>query len=105
MVKIFNYIFFWENLFVLHFHTFSLMFVPKRPTDNKSVLAQVTAWCWIGEMPLPESLMAQWKNSSDITGGQSLFLINHMLTHWLILGDFDKVSDAIFNFIFKSIMC
>ena len=33
----------------------SLKFIPKGRIDNKSALAQVMAWRWTGDKPLPQS--------------------------------------------------
>ena len=41
----------------------SLKFVPKDPTDNKSVLLQVMALCWIGDKPLSEPMLIQITNA------------------------------------------
>ena len=37
----------------------SLKFVPKGLIDYKSALVQVMAWRWIGDKPLPETMMTQ----------------------------------------------
>ena len=39
---------------------FSLKFIAKSPTDNKPALAQVMAWRWRGDKPLPEPMMTQF---------------------------------------------
>ena len=37
----------------------SLKFVPRSPIDNKPALAQVMAWRWAGDKPLPELMLTQ----------------------------------------------
>ena len=38
----------------------SLKFVPRSPTDNKSSLVQVMAWCQTGDKPLSEPMLTQF---------------------------------------------
>ena len=38
----------------------SLNLIPRSPIDNKPALVQVMAWCWIGNKPLPEPMIAQF---------------------------------------------
>ena len=38
----------------------SLKFVPKSPIDNKPVLVQAMAWCWIGHKPLSEPVLTRF---------------------------------------------
>ena len=38
----------------------SLEYIPKYPIINKSVLAQVMAWCWTSEKSIPEPMFAQF---------------------------------------------
>ena len=40
-----------------------LKFVPKGPTDNKSVLVQVVAWRQTGNKPLSEPMLTQFTNA------------------------------------------
>ena len=35
-----------------------LKFVPRGPINNIPALVQIMAWCWSGDKPLSESLMA-----------------------------------------------
>ena len=51
----------------------SQKFVPRSPIDNKPALVQVMAWCWIGDKPLPEPMMAQLTDSA--LGGDELIII------------------------------
>ena len=51
-----------ENFFILI--KFSLKFVHKDPTDNKSALVQVMAWCLNGTKPLPEPMTTQFTDAS-----------------------------------------
>ena len=41
----------------------SLKFDPNGPTDNKSVLVQVMAWCRTGDKPLPEPMLTQFADA------------------------------------------
>ena len=41
----------------------SLKFVPRSPIVNKPAFVQVMAWCWIGDKPLPEPMMAQFTDA------------------------------------------
>ena len=45
---------------MLEFTQISLKFVPRGPTDNKSALVQVMAWCQTGNKPLPEPMLTQF---------------------------------------------
>ena len=38
----------------------SLKFVQRSPIGNKPVFVQVMAWCWIGDIPLPEPMLTQF---------------------------------------------
>ena len=38
-------------------------FVPKGPTDNKSSLFQVVAWCRPGNKPFPEPMLTQFPDA------------------------------------------
>ena len=54
---IFNCIFLNENVWILL--KISLKFVPKGPIDNMLTLVQIMAWCWTGDKPLSETMMAK----------------------------------------------
>ena len=41
----------------------SLKFVLEGPTDNKSALVQVMAWCWTDTKPLPEPMLTQFTDA------------------------------------------
>ena len=41
----------------------SLKYVPRSPIDNKPTLVQVMAWCWPGDKPLPEPMLAQFPDA------------------------------------------
>ena len=41
----------------------SLKFVPEGPIDNKTALAQVMAWHWAGDKPLPEATLTQFTDA------------------------------------------
>ena len=58
LTDIFKCIFFNENYRILI--QISQKFCPRSPIDNKPALVQVMAWCWIGDKPLPEPMMAQF---------------------------------------------
>ena len=53
-----EHIFMNEKLCVLN--QISLKFVPKGPIDNKSSLVQEMAWCWAGNRPFPQPMLAQF---------------------------------------------
>ena len=36
----------------------SLKFVPKYPSEDKPALVQIMAWCWTGDKPLSDPMMA-----------------------------------------------
>ena len=41
----------------------SLKFIPRSPIDNKPALAQVMAWRWTGDKPLPEPMLTQFTDA------------------------------------------
>ena len=59
--NIFKCIFF--NKMICSLFRISLKFVPKGPIDNKWVLVQVMAWCWVGDKPLSELMLIQFTNA------------------------------------------
>ena len=48
----------------------SLKFVPKSPIDNIPALFQIMAWCWPGDKPLSEPLMARLRTHICVTRPQ-----------------------------------
>ena len=47
----------------------SLKFVPRSPTDNKPVLVQVMAWCWIRHKPISETVLTQFSDAWYVIRG------------------------------------
>ena len=41
----------------------SLKFVSRSPIDNKPEVIQAMAWCWIGDKPLSEPMLAQFTDA------------------------------------------
>ena len=54
--NIFKFIFLNENIWI--FIDISLKFIPKGPIDKRPALIQIKDWCWTGDKPLSELMMA-----------------------------------------------
>ena len=56
----------------------SYNFVPKGPTDNKSVLVLKMAWHWTGDKPLPEPMLTQFTDPYMWHHGEMSWWLQHI---------------------------
>ena len=59
--NIFKVIFFYENCWVLF--QISLKYIPNGAINNNPALVLIMAWCWTGDKPLSEPLMAEFNDA------------------------------------------
>ena len=73
----------------------SYNFVPKGPTDNKSVLVLKMAWHWTGDKPLPEPMLTQFTDPYMWHHGEmswwlqhiTSLVVNYGISNTIVLGD------------------
>ena len=61
---------FWCIFMSKKFCILVIKFVPEGPLDNNPALAQIMAWCWIGDKPLSEPMMTCFTNAYMGTRGR-----------------------------------
>ena len=60
---IFKCIFLNENIWISL--KISQKFIPKGAINNIPALVQIMAWCWLGNKPLSEPIMANFTDTND----------------------------------------
>ena len=81
-----------EKLYILI--KIPLKFVLRGTTDTKSALVRVMAWRWIGDRPLPETIIIQFADAYMHTRDPaSICQTAEIIAHWHV-----KINGCIFNF-------
>ena len=83
---IFSAAFWWiKSFFILV--KISMKFLPDGPINNNTALAQIMAWCWIGNKPLSEPMLTSVGNSHRSASQRP----TTFLEDWELFADFSSI--------------